>query len=243
MKKMILTVVLITAITFMLPAQNNDILLLQNKVAALENTNAKLNNQLKVNQKTIADLTNQLKAAQENMNSLQTEMLNTKTSLQEFTGTFESRIKQTEQTSSENFAHLGKSLSNNTLYWIIAFLVVAVASFLLYRQLRGRLSREKANIFDKIKTNGEELKSDFAELVAGRSEELMTVFSKDLKHTAEGLSNSISQSSEALRDELRAKLKLATEAFDEQKVNLENQIKALSNKAKKTTDKLHDAEA
>lgn len=242
MKKMILTVVLITTIAFSLPAQNNDIILLQNKVATLENSNVKLNNQLRANQKTIADLTNQLKVAQDNMNAMQAELSKTQASLQEFTGTFESRIKQTEQTSAENFAHLGKSLSNNTLYWIIAFLIVAVVSFMLFRQLRGRLSREKATIYDSIKSNGEQLKTDMSNLISSNTEDIKSFLSADLKRTTDGLSNSIVKSSEELRNELRAKLKLATDAFDEQKVKLENQIKALTDKAKKPDAKLHDSE-
>jgi len=243
MKQMILTVVLIAAFAFSLSAQNNEIVLLQNKVASLESTNIKLNNQLRANQKTIADLTNQLKTAQENMTALEADMAKMQASLQEFTGTFDTRIKQTEQTTSENFAHLGKSLSNNTLYWIIAFLAVAVISFLLYRQLRGRLSQEKATIFESIKNSGEQLKTDMSNFVARNNEDIKSIFSGDLKSTTDGLSNSIVKSTEELRSEFRSKLKLATDAFDEQKVKLENQIKALTDKSKKSDTKLHDAEA
>lgn len=234
MKQMILTVVLIAAFAFSPSAQNNEIVLLQNKVVSLENSNAKLNNQLKANQRTIADLTNQLKTVTENMDALQTGMAETQATLKEFTENFDTRIKQTEQTSTENFANLGKSLSNNTIYWIIAFLAVAIISFVLYRQLRGRLSKEKAHIFESIKTNNDNLKSDLAGYVASSSEDMKAVFSGDLKKVTEGLSNSIVKSSEELRNEFRTKLKLATDAFDEQKVNLENQLKSLTEKTKKT---------
>ncbi len=230
---MIFTIVLIAAVAFSLSAQNNEIVLLQNKVASLESSNVKLNNQLRTNQRTIANLTNQLKIAQENMAALQTDMANTQASLQEFTGTINNRIKQTEQASSESFATLGKSLTNNTLYWIIAFLAVAVISFLLFRQLQGRLSKEKATIYDSIKSNGEQLKTDLSNFVAINIEDIKSIFSSDLKKSTEGLSNSIAKSSEDLRIELRSKLKLATDAFDEQKVNLENQLKLLTEKTKK----------
>lgn len=242
MKKMIFTVMLIAAFAFSLSAQTNEIVLLQNKVASLESSNVKLNNQLRANQRTITDLTNQLKTAQESLAALETDLGATQASLTEITSNFNNKIKQTEQTSSENFASLGKSLTNNTLYWIIAFLAVAVISFLLYRQLRGRLSREKATIYDSIKSNGEQLKTDMSNVIASNIEDFKSFFSADMKRTTDGLSNSILKSSEELRNELRAKLKLATDAFDEQKVKLENQIKALTDKAKKPDTKLHDSE-
>lgn len=207
MKKMFITLLLSGVFSIAL-AQNTDPAALQARVAALESTNAKLSAQLRAEQKAVADLTLQLNSATSNIMLLRESVGNTKSTLEEVTGTFEKRISDNEKSLDTEVNQLVKSIMNNTIYWVIAFLVVGFVTFYLYRKTRGRLSREKAAIYEEIKTGNDNLKLEVAGWITKNADDLKFMFTGEMKDYADKNRKSL----EALQSEIAAKLeKLETE--------------------------------
>ena len=225
---MFFTVILLSCFGFSLFAQSNELIQLQTKVTQLENTNLKLSNQLRASQKAIADLTNQLTVANENVTKLQGDLAALQTSSAESSD----RIMKIEKKSDDQFSSLGKSVSKSTLFWVIAFIVVACVTLLLNWQLKSKVNKEKKEITDNIKTGNEHLREEFAGTLTKNTDEIKTMVSGEVKVIGEKLSM-LTKSDEDLRSELKTNLKLATEAFDEQKNRLEAQIKNLMEESKK----------
>ncbi|HLO91217.1 MAG TPA: hypothetical protein VK172_08640 [Lentimicrobium sp.] len=211
MKKAIFTIVL-GFIAFSLFAQNNDMLQIQNKLTSLEASNARLTTQLNTNQKAIAELTNQLKVTNENVIQLQAALAASQAKLEEVTGTMDQKISKSEQASAEQIDHLGKSLSMNTIYWIIAFLVVGFISYFLYRKLRGRLSKEKADIYNEIKATNEQLKFDLSSLVTKNADDIKFMYSSEMKD----LSDKNNKALDELNHQIEGKIKGVTEKMEAQ---------------------------
>lgn len=218
MKKMFITLLLSGVISIAL-AQNTDPAALQARVAALESTNAKLSAQLRAEQKAVADLTLQLNSATSNIMLLRESVGNTKSTLEEVTGTFEKRISDNEKSLDTEVNQLVKSIMNNTIYWVIAFLVVGFVTFYLYRKTRGRLSREKAAIYEEIKTGNDNLKLEVAGWITKNADDLKFMFTGEMKDYADKNRKSI----EALQAEIAAKLE-----------KLETEIKSAKAKPKKS---------
>jgi chromosome segregation ATPase len=228
MKKMFFTTVLLVCFGISLLGQNNELMQLQNKVTLLENSNQKLSNQIKANQKSVADLTIQLNELNANIAALKDDLAASKQVLAESND----RILQMEKKTDDKFTSLGKSVSNSTLFWIIAFLVVACITLLLNWQLKSRISKEKKEITGNIKTGNEQLRDEFGGLLTKKADDIKYMVTGEIKEVKEKFT-SFGKAHEDLRDEFRAKLKLATDAFDEQKNKLEQQIKNLIEEGKK----------
>lgn len=243
MRKMIFSLALLAAFAFALPAQNNEIVQLTNKVVQLENSNAKLNNQIRANQKAITDLTNQLTASNEALLLVQADLKKTQESLELYSGTFDNRITQTELTSTQKIDYLGKSISNTTLYWIIALLVVAFVTLFLYWQLKTRITKEKMSITETVKTGNEQMKADISGVITKNVDDLKFMFTGDVKKTNESLTERFSKANEDLRNEFKINLKLATEAFEEQKNKFESQLKVLQAENQKSAKSQPKADA
>jgi biopolymer transport protein ExbB/TolQ len=184
MKKMFITLLLL-AFTFVVVAQNNEMAALQTKVTSLESTNAKLNAQLKVNQKAVADLTLQVNSANENIKALQEALAATQQTLDAATGSFDKRISENEKTLADQVNLLVKSIMNNTIYWVIAFLVVALVTFYLYRKMRGRLSNEKAIIYSDMAAGNDSLKADLADKIEKNADNMRQMFTGELMDYAD----------------------------------------------------------
>lgn len=184
MKKMCITLLLLGTLSFAF-AQNNDPAALQARVAALETANAKLSAQLRAEQKAVADLKLQLNGAVSNIMLLQESTGNTMKTLEEVTGTFDKRLSENEKSLDTEVNQLVKSIMNNTIYWVIAFLVVGFVTFYLYRKMRGRLSREKAAIYEQMKTGNDNLKLEVAGWITKNADDLKFMLSGELKDYAD----------------------------------------------------------
>lgn len=240
MKRFLVIVVLLIAYGFTLSAQN-EVANLQNKLTQLEASNAKLTNQVKLNQKAITELTNQLNSTKETLNLIQVDLGKTQASLQEVSTSYDARISKAEQSTEEHYVQFGKSLTNNTIFWVIAFLVAVVAVFYVYRLLRTRLSKEKSALMDNIKTGNDQIKADLGGLITKNADDLRFMFTGDLKSNNEQMTARFNKANEELRNEVKSNLRLATEAFEEQKVKLENQLKAVEEEIKKGKAKIVEA--
>jgi peptidoglycan hydrolase CwlO-like protein len=243
MRKIILSLALLAAFAFTLPAQNNEIVQLTDKVVQLENSNAKLTSQIKANQKAISELTNQLNASNEALLKIQADIAKTRETLEVYSGNFDTRITQTEMASTQKMEYLGKSISNTTLYWIIAFLVVAFVTLFLYWQLKVRITKEKISITETVKTGNEQMKEDISGVITKNVDDLKFMFNSDVKKYNESLTEKFSISNEDLRNEFKTNLKLATEAFEEQKNKFEAQLKALQAENQKNAKSQPKADA
>jgi|GEM_PF-4185983 len=209
MKKMFLTLLILGGMSVSLYAQN-DIKQLQDKIAGLESTNAKLNAKITANQKAISELTLQLNAANENIAAMQQTLALTQKTFEESTTAFDSRIADTEKSTAGQIDHLFRSLMNNTIYWVIAFLVVGFITFYLYRKTRGRLSKEKAAIYNEMKSGNDALKNDIAVLITKSADDLNTIFKGQLQELNETNRKSVT----TLQDDYNSKFSKLAEDFE-----------------------------
>ncbi|HLN53315.1 MAG TPA: hypothetical protein VK212_06365 [Lentimicrobium sp.] len=230
MKKMFFTAVLLACFGFSLYAQSNELIQLQNKVTQLENSNLKLSNQLRSSQKAITDLTNQLTVANEKVVLLETKLTAEENALAQSND----RIMQIEKKSDDQFTTLGKSVSNSTLFWIIAFIVVACVTLLLNWQLKSKISKEKKEITENIKTGNEQMREEFGGLLTKNVDEIKHMVTGEIKEIKDKFTT-FGKANDDLRTELKTNLKLATDAFDEQKNKLEAQIKKIIEEGKSKT--------
>lgn len=240
MKRILFILVLLTAYAFNLPAQN-EITVLQNKVTQLEASNAKLLNQVRINQKAITDLTKQLTSTNETLKLIQADLEKTQTSLQNASTSYDERIAKTEKATEDHYKQFGRSLTNNTIFWIIAFLVAVVAVFYVYKLLRSRLSKEKAALIENIKSGNEQLKAELSGHITNKADDLRSMFTAEIQSNNEQINHRFNKANEELRNDLKANLKLATDAFDEQKTKLENQLKRVEEEIKKEKGKIVEA--
>lgn len=228
MKKMFFTAVLLACFGFSLFAQSNELIQLQNKVTLLENSNMKLFNQIRANQKVITDLTNQLNTANENLALLQNDLVAQQKSL---SGSND-RISLMEKKTDDQFTTLGKSVSKSTMFWILAVLAVACITLFLNWQLKSRISKEKKEIMGNIKSGNEQMREEFGGLLTKNTDDIKYMVTGEFKEVKEKFAT-MGKANEDLRSELKTNLKLATDAFDEQKNKLEMQIKNLIEEGKK----------
>lgn len=226
MKKAIFTI-LLGVFVFSLSAQT-DVSQLQNKITTLESSNTKLTSQVKANQKAVNDLTIQLKAANDNILQLQTALATNQIKLDELTVNYDKRISQTEKSSTEQFEHLGKSLSQNTIFWIIAFLAVGFISYFLYRRLRGRLSTEKAAIYNEIKSGNEQLKADLSALITKNVDDLKHTFTGEIKDLDDKQKKSVTD----MRTDFEEKFKQTSENIKATKEKMEAEFQTIKTEKK-----------
>jgi|GEM_PF-1768090 len=237
MKKSLFIVLLLAAFGFSLPAQNNEMVQLQNRVVQLENANTKLTIQLRNNQKNINDLTKQVNVSGENIKQLQADLTQAKADLQKVTNDFGTRIQQTELTSSQRMDNLGKSISHSTLYWIIAFIIIAGLSYLLFGQLKGKLAKVKNAISENIKSVADQLKQELTGSMNKNNDDLKQMLTNDLNQSNDNLRSDLThnfqKTNEGLREELTISIKKVTDTFNDQKEKLETELKVLQQEVQK----------
>ncbi|MFW5700695.1 MAG: hypothetical protein ACOCWM_03310 [Cyclobacteriaceae bacterium] len=86
------------------------------------------------------------------------EVLNKKLALQK--DELSEQIKETREASNQSFIKLDSEISKNTLYWIIAVLVVGLLSLLAFILLRKRLSENQTSISKSLAATRKELEQE-----------------------------------------------------------------------------------
>ena len=95
---------------------------------------------------------------------LKKELALTNNNLKAVANKLELQIRQLSDKSNSDFSALSKRVSNNTLYWILAIVAIALFSTILFGWLRSRLTLVKTELSDQIKNTSEAIREDIIKL-------------------------------------------------------------------------------
>jgi len=162
MRKLLLTITAIGifCIVSFAQAKNDTIQQLQNSIEKLEKTNYKLSVQLNTANSNIQKIEKKLSATADSLNILKNNLANTNSNLQTIADNLGVKIQETSEKASADLSTLSKTVSKNTLYWIIAVLLIALLSVLLFGWLKKQLSKEKTGLSNQIKKTSDSLREE-----------------------------------------------------------------------------------
>ncbi|NBV09631.1 MAG: hypothetical protein EBS09_11085 [Flavobacteriia bacterium] len=143
---------------------------LQDRLQKVETANSSMKTDLK-NQKT--DFSNKLAANKDSIETLKSKLQEVEQIIHNNKTELANQITTTQTNASADKQQLDNKIKDNTLYWIIAVLAIALLSVLLFGLLRKQLSKEKTDITANIQQTkkaleeeGVKLDSKLADLLA-----------------------------------------------------------------------------
>ncbi len=162
MRKILLTITAIGifSIASFAQAKTDTIQHLQISIEKLEAANIKLSGQLNTANSNIQKIEKRLSATADSLNILKDNLANTNSNLQTIADNLGVKIQQTSDKASADLSTLSKTVSKNTLYWIIAVLFIALLSVLLFGWLKKQLSKQKTGLSDQIKKTSDSLREE-----------------------------------------------------------------------------------
>jgi hypothetical protein len=95
---------------------------------------------------------------------LKKELVLTNNNLQAMANKFDMQIQKLSYKSNSDFSALSKRVSNNTLYWILAIILIALFSTILFGWLRSRLTLVKTELSDQIKNSSQAIREEIIKL-------------------------------------------------------------------------------
>jgi len=122
-------------------------------VQTLQNENYKLKSE-------VSYLKKQLSTVNKSVENLQTQMKTNSNAITETANELGVKISATENNANNKISEVGKSLSKNSLYGIIAVLCTILLSGLLYWLLNKRQQTDKTEFDDKLENKTSALKTD-----------------------------------------------------------------------------------
>jgi len=136
---------------------NNKVSLLESKIEIIQDGNTKIlneNNSLKKSQSALKKNYNQLSNDFDNykiqsttkIDSLQNIISINSANIDKTVNELGVKIESTEKSTNQNITDLNKTVSQNTLYWIIAVLVVALFVLLVFILLRKQIFKQKSDL-------------------------------------------------------------------------------------------------
>lgn len=166
MKKTILQfvsiVILLSAVqaTFAQTKPNEEVKSLQEKLQKAEAVNAKLITEIK-NLKTV--YSNKLAATTDSIEKIKSRLQANEQLVQNLNEQLVNKISTVENSTIQRIEALDKTLSSNTLYWIIAVLCIALLSVLLFFGLRNQILKNKNALTENISQTKKELEQEVAQ--------------------------------------------------------------------------------
>lgn len=166
------SLLLLFTVQVSLAQSNNDaaITQLQQDIKDLKQSNSALNKELK-NQKS--DFSKQLNAANDSIGILKSKLQSVEQTIQNNKTELTTQISTTQTKASADSQQLDSKIKDNTLYWIIAVLAIALLSVLLFVLLRKQVTKNKTDITANIQQTkkaleeeGVKLDSKLADLLA-----------------------------------------------------------------------------
>jgi hypothetical protein len=139
-------------------------------VQTLQNENSKLKSE-------VSFLKKQLSTVNKSVENLQTQMKTNSNAITETANELGVKISATENNANNKISEVGKSLSKNSLYGIIAVLCAIILSGLIYWLLSKRQEIDKIQLSNIIKSTKAELTQESAKLDI----QLLAVIEKQLK--------------------------------------------------------------
>jgi hypothetical protein len=166
MRKTILIIGLIAIFSTVSVAQskNDTIQQLQHQIVKLGNLNSRLSTQVNAANSNIKKLEGRLLSTVDSVEVLKKELVLTNNNLQAIANKFETQIQKLSNKSNSDFSVLNKRVSNNTLYWILAIVIIALFSTILFGWLRSRLTLVKTELSDQIKNSSQAIREEIIKL-------------------------------------------------------------------------------
>ena len=166
MRKTILIIGVIAVFSTVSVAQtkNDTIQQLQRQIVNLENLNSRLSKQVNAAKSNIKKLEGRISSTDDSVDVLKTELAITNNSLKAVTSKLELQMQQLSEKSNSDFSALSKRVSNNTIYWILAVVAIALFPTILFGWLRSRLTLVKTELSDQIKNTSEAIREDILKL-------------------------------------------------------------------------------
>jgi hypothetical protein len=166
MRKTILIIGVIAIFSTVSVAQtkNDTIQQLQRQIVNLENLNSRLSTQVNAATSNIKKLEIRLSSTIDSIDVLKKELALTNNNVKAVANKLELQIQQLSDKSNSDFTALSKRVSNNTLYWVLAIVAMALFPAILFGWLRSRLTVVKTELSDQIKNTSEAIREDILKL-------------------------------------------------------------------------------
>jgi hypothetical protein len=149
------------------PDYEKEINVLNGRLRSLQSENGKLKINLENLNKELTNISNRLDSVKEITNVNTQDISSTRSNLG-------LKITETGKASEDKITEVNKSLSKNTLYWIIAFLATALLSGLVYFLLGKRIKTGKKDVEEQILRTNKSLEEEGIKLDTKLTEVLET---------------------------------------------------------------------
>jgi hypothetical protein len=144
--------------------RNDTIQQLQRRILNLENLNSSLSTHVRAANSNIKKLEGRLSSTVDSVDVLKTELALTNNNLKAVANKLELQIQQLSDKSNSDFSTLSKRVNNNTLYWILAIVLIALFSIILFSWLRSRLTSVKTELSDEIKNSSNAIREEIIKI-------------------------------------------------------------------------------
>lgn len=143
------------------PQTSTEIKDLQDRLQKVETANSSLKTELK-NQKT--DFSNKLAATKDSIDTLKSKLQSIEQIIHSNKTELVNQITTTQTNASADKQQLDNKIKDNTLYWIIAVLAIALLSVLLFGLLRNQVTKNKTDITANIQQTKKALEEEGVKL-------------------------------------------------------------------------------
>ena len=144
--------------------KNDTIQQLRSQIMNLENLNGRLSAQITATKSNIKKLEGRLLSTVDSVNVMKKELVLTNINLQTIANKFELQLQQLSDKSNSDVSALNKRVSNNTLLWILAIILIALLPVIFFVWLRSRLTLVKTELSDQIKNSSEAVREEIIKL-------------------------------------------------------------------------------
>jgi hypothetical protein len=123
-----------------------------------------LSTQINASNSNIRKLEGRLSSTADSVDIMKNELALTNMTLQTMAKKFELQIQQLSDKSNSDFSALSKKVKNNSLYWILAIILIVLFPTILFTWLRSRLTLVKTELSAEIKNSSETIREDILKL-------------------------------------------------------------------------------
>ena len=162
MRKAILilgAIIIFSSVSFA-QTQNDSVQQLQSQILNLEKLNSKLLKQVIVSNSNIEKLERRLTAAMDSLGTMKKELAITNNNIQSVSNNLGLQIQQLGSKTNSDLSTLNVKVSKNTLFLILAVFLIVTFIAIIFIWLKNKLTREKTEMLDKIKSTYESLREE-----------------------------------------------------------------------------------
>jgi hypothetical protein len=157
-------IIIISSTVSVAQTKNDTIQQLQRQIVNLEKLNSRLSTKVNAYNSNIRKLEGRLSSTADSVDVMKKELVLTNMTLQVMAKKFELQIQQLSDKTNSDFSTLSKRVNNNTLYWILAIVLISILSAILFGWLRGRLTTVKTELSDEIKSSSSAIREEIIKI-------------------------------------------------------------------------------